>query len=179
MLRSLGYLTGGNTATRIDGPRADPKERIAIVNRLERAVELMGANRHGQAVVLLEALAVEESESSQILNRLGESLLATGQYGRAATIYRQLVQLTPEDEIPLVNLGSIAITRKEHEKAVDCFERALAINPRQVEALLNLGYLNQRVLFNRKKAKEYYRRFLEAAPNDPQAGKIRSLLDQF
>ncbi len=178
MLSSLGYLTGGSAAAEAGQVLADPKDKIELVNRLEQAVELMGRNRHADAVEVLEALSVEEPESGHILSRLGESLLVTRNYKRAALIYRRLIRIVPEDEIPLVNLGSLAVMNKEHEQAVGYFESALEINPNQVEALLNLGYLNHRVLFNRQKAKAYYSRFLEAAPSDRQAAQIRSLLEQ-
>ena len=42
---------------------------------------------------------------------------------------------------------------------------------------LALGDLSQKVLGNRAKARAYYRRFLEAAPGDPQAARIRALVD--
>jgi len=178
MLRALGYITGGSAAAPAEEgtTRADPKDRIEVVNRLEMAVELMGRNRHAEAVGILEELANQEPESGNIHSRLGESLLVAHRYAKAARVYRRLCRLTPEDPIPLVNLGSIAFMDKEYEKAAGYFESALEISPRQVEALLNLGYLNHRFLGNREKTREYYGRFLEAAPNDPQAAQIRSLL---
>jgi choline-sulfatase len=178
MLLALGYLTDdAATGPEAGTALADPKDRIEVVNRLELAVELMGRDRHADAVGILEELAAEEPESGIIHNRLGESLLVTRRYARAARVYRRLTRLTPGDPIPLVNLGSLAFMDKEYQRAANYFEGALEISPRQVEALLNLGYLNHRMLGNRKKAREYYGRFLEVAPNDPQAASIRSLLD--
>ncbi len=178
MLRALGYLTG-DSAPPLEAGEAlpDPKDRIEVVNRLELAVELMGQNRHADAVGILEELAAEEPDSGIIHNLLGESLLVTRRYAKAARVYRRLSRLTPDDPIPLVNLGSLSFMDKEYDKAAAYFEQALELSPRQVEALLNLGYLNHQKLGNRQKAREYYGRFLEAAPNDPQAPKIRSLLD--
>jgi choline-sulfatase len=179
MLRALGYLTRGEApTTKEDEPLPDPKDRISVVTRLEQALDLMGQGRHADAIKILEELAVEEPESGNIYRQLGEALLASHHFARAANIYRRLCRLTPNDPIPLVNLGSLAFMDKEYEKAAGYFERAVEISPHQVEALLNLGYIHQRVLGNRKKAREYYSRFLEAAPNDPQAARIRSILNQ-
>lgn len=179
MLRALGYITGGDVSTAKEGAALpDPKDRIGIVTRLEQAMDLLGQNRPADAIKILEELAVEEPESGNIHRQLGEALLASRRFARAANIYRRLCRLAPNDPIPLVNLGTLAFMDKEYEKAAGYYERAVALSPNQVEALLNLGDINQRVLGNREKAREYYSRFLQAAPNDPQAARIRSILNQ-
>lgn len=71
------------------------------------------------------------------------------------------------------NLAVILVSQGNFEAAVREYERALRVRPDDAEAHYNLAVLYDTEIKNRPKALEHYRRYIETAPDGPDAGKVK------
>ena len=70
------------------------------------------------------------------------------------------------------NLGTIYKAARQYDRAEEYFLKALDMNADDPALHYNLGILYEDNLKQRRKARNHYERFLELAPNDPDAPKV-------
>ena len=104
----------------------------------------------------------------------GRQLEAQGRLEDAATAYRAALRDDPADEQVALRLGFLLLRTQHAAEAVDVLTPVVARNGRSTQALLVLG-LAQRAAGD-PAASATLQRFLALAPDDPAAGKVRSLL---
>ncbi len=74
------------------------------------------------------------------------------------------------------NMGCVYRDARQFQKAEAAFLKAHALNPDDPGVHYNLGVLYDDQLHNNVRAREHYARFLELAPNDPDAPQVRDWL---
>jgi|GEM_PF-4587795 len=74
------------------------------------------------------------------------------------------------------NMGCVYRDARQFEKAESAFLKACALNPDDPGVHYNLGVLYDDQFHNNAKAREHYARFLDLAPNDPDAPQVREWL---
>jgi tetratricopeptide (TPR) repeat protein len=70
------------------------------------------------------------------------------------------------------NLGNIYKAARQYPRAETEFLKAMEMNPDDAALHYNLGILYDDNLENGQKARQHYERFLELAPNDPDAPNV-------
>lgn len=85
----------------------------------------------------------------------------------------KVLEASRKDRIKLsYNLACVYKASRQYEKAEEQFLKALALSPDDPGIHYNLGILYDDSLTNDLKAKYHYQRFLDLAPNDPDAGRV-------
>jgi tetratricopeptide (TPR) repeat protein len=90
--------------------------------------------------------------------------------------FLEAYKLNPMDEEVNYNLGEIHFSLRKIDEAIQYYRIASDIKPTWPEPYMKLGYayLNKN---DTPKAKEYFKKFLEMAPDHPQAEGIKYLLE--
>jgi choline-sulfatase len=166
-LRALGYVGAGSEPIPSPGESGgkDPKDLIAVFNRLRRADELVRARRFSEALSLLEAVIAEDPRNAFARQLFGSAHLGSRQYARALAEFRAYAALVPGSAqahqwmaVCLANLGHSASALREAAAA-------LALDPRLRDAhLLRAGLLA--ATGRNDEAAKGLRAAVESAPDD-------------
>lgn len=116
-----------------------------------------------------------DETAAKALASIGETYAKQGNLEKANEYLKQAIDNFPEDETLAFNVGRIFFAKGEVDRAIEYFQLAIKIKEDWAPAHLQLGYayLNKGEY---KLALASLRRFLELAPDDPQASIIRDLI---
>lgn len=108
---------------------------------------------------------------------LGNALMDTRQFPAAIDAYQKALALEPNNVDVRVDMGTCYRGAGQPEKAIEEYRKAIKINPNHLNAHRNSGVV---LAFDLKKpaegAKEF-EKYLELAPNAPDAADIRHTID--
>ena len=107
---------------------------------------------------------------------LGTVFWEKGDLDLAKDAYLHALQLQPQMMNARYNLALILRDRKERDAAIEQLQTILVSNPNYAQAYYTLGLLYAENETTIEKAKQYYIRYLELAPNDSSAGTVRQWL---
>lgn len=95
----------------------------------------------------------------------------------ALDYYARAEELNPNSPEPHAGMGYALFDLGNVDAAIASFERALERSPRYGEALLGLAeaWKEKR---DKRKAIDYYRRYIDAVPNGPEVGVARSNIER-
>lgn len=105
----------------------------------------------------------------------GHGFMDNGAYPAAITQYERALQLDSLKPDIMVDLGACYHAVGNNQEAARQFFRALAQNPNHTTAMYNLGVVYMTVA-DTTNAKKWWGKFVEAAPNTPQAEVVRKTL---
>src|SRR5574341_947221 len=100
------------------------------------------------------------------------------QYQEAMSHYEKVLELDPSHLLAQNFLGVIYYELKEFEKAEEAFNRTLALDPNFADAYGNLGILYDFNLHDKKKAVQYYEKFLQLKQEGENVLVIQELLNK-
>lgn len=126
--------------------------------------------------VMAEKGTYEGNESAaRALASMGETYMLMGDLDKAAQFMQQAIELFPNDEVLAFNVGEIFFNQGEAVKAIDYYKLATTIKEDWAPPYRQLGYayLNKGEY---QLAIDSLKKFLELAPDDPQAPTIESLI---
>ena len=139
MLRSLGYLSGSETATQRAGSSIDPKDRLDLWNRLHLAVAQFAAADYRAAADTLTAVLAEEPGMLIAYDYLGTCYQKLSQLDLAELTYRQALGRGLKSTRLHHQLGRIYLKRGDPAAAESELRIALELDPRRVAAHYDLG----------------------------------------
>ncbi len=143
-LAALGYVASSNSASRPGAKDlgADPKDKIAIANRIHRTYLLIDAKRYAEAVPLLQELIAKEPDTPLAYAQLGECLVALKQYPQAVPVLRKAVELRPDMTLPHFQLAESLLDTNDLSGAIPELEIVVARVPHWEEAhqMLQMAY---------------------------------------
>lgn len=123
-----------------------------------------------------EKESIEGDESAaRALAGLGETYIKQGDLEKAREYLKQAVDNFPEDETLAFNVGEIYFKQGETDKAIEYFLLAIKIKESWPPPHRQLGY----AYLNKGKyrlAVDSLKKFVELAPDDPQAESIKNLI---
>jgi arylsulfatase A-like enzyme len=175
-LRSLGYIGAGGEYASI-GAGMDPKAFAPLYLELNDVRALVAARRFAEAVPLYTKLLAAFPRSNVLACELGLVEMALGRAADADPHLRLALDLNPANSHALLGMANLAIGRQDYERAEEHLLDALKLDPGDLEANFDLGALYVQELGKPAAAVPYWRRFLELQPNDPEAPRIRKLLE--
>jgi Flp pilus assembly protein TadD len=138
-LNALGYVSSGSRKIRIDMSGPDPKDRIEVLEGLERATEAMNHDRFREAVPVLQKLLRIDPTNPLLYKDLGLSLQRLGRYQEAEKVYLDAIKHKVDSDQTHAELGGMYVRRGELTRAVEAMDRAAKLNPTNLENLLNLA----------------------------------------
>jgi pentatricopeptide repeat protein len=162
MLEKLGYLSKSGTPRTEDSP-ADPKDRIAVWNRIQHGLFLSGRGDHAGALVILNRALTSEPDMPILYESIGSSYMRLGRYEEAERVYRRALERGIDSPDVRLNLGVIRYRRGDLNTAEQELRRALALKESGVEAHYRLADVYQ-AQKRYAQAVEHYRRALEINP---------------
>jgi tetratricopeptide (TPR) repeat protein len=147
----------------------DPEARNNLGQLLVRHGRTAEAIPHFDHAVRLDAerwnYRFNRARAYGLLNRWPE----------AVNEYRAAARAFPGDHATLYNLGLALLRVRDYAGAAASLEQAVAAAPEQHDFLITLGtaYVGAA---ESDKAKAAFERFLQVAPDDPEAPKVKALL---
>jgi len=141
---------------------SDPADRTAPAGVVATAAVTNGELREAVAVRAVSELAAARAEIARLERRVRE-LESANARERHALHY---------------NMGCVFRVARHFDRAEAEFQEALRINPDDPATHFNLGILYDDDLKQPAKARLHYRRFLELAPDDKDAGRVREWLQR-
>jgi tetratricopeptide (TPR) repeat protein len=160
-------------AVEADAAVADPDAAIAsrdaVVAERDAAVAERDAAR--ERIVALDAeLVAMRTQRDAIRAAAGER---DAEVTRLQNALASAQAANAQERFALAyNLGNIYKAARQYTRAETEFLKALKMNPDDAALHYNLGILYDDNLDNGQKARQHYERFLELAPNDPDAPNV-------
>jgi tetratricopeptide (TPR) repeat protein len=113
--------------------------------------------------------------AARALSSIGETYMMQGNLEKASEFLQQAISLFPNDETLAFNVGEIFFNQAETDKAIEYFQKAIAIQEAWAPPYRQMGYayLNKGEY---QLAIDSLKKFLEYAPDDPQAPTIEALI---
>ncbi|HEY3131444.1 MAG TPA: sulfatase-like hydrolase/transferase [Acidobacteriota bacterium] len=140
-LQSLGYVSAGaRRELRIDMSGPDPKDRVAVLQGMDRAAEMMNHDRFAAAVPLLENLARQDPANPLIYQDLGLCLQRLKQFQRALQVYQRAVENKAETDRTYAEMGGIYVRLGDLNRAAQALEQSVKINNTDLQAFENLAH---------------------------------------
>jgi tetratricopeptide (TPR) repeat protein len=87
--------------------------------------------------------------------------------------FNKAAEIKPDFALAHLNLGNVYSLKNMPEDAKKEYEKAIELDPKAADAYLNLGVIYRYTEKDNQKAVEYWQKFLDLAPNDPQAKTIQ------
>jgi tetratricopeptide (TPR) repeat protein len=112
-------------------------------------------------------------KNAQAWINLGNALMDAQRFGEAIDAYEKALALEPKNVPVLVDLGTCYRGVRQFDKAVEQYRKALKIDPNFPNGHRNLGVVLAYDLNKKPEAVKALNRYLEIAPNSPDAGAIR------
>lgn len=113
--------------------------------------------------------------AARALAGIGETYIKQDDLDKASEYLRQAIEIFPEDETLAFNIGEIYFNRREIYSAIEYYQLAIKINEKWAPPYLQMGYayLNKSDYMG---AIDSFKKFLEVAPDDPQASIIKGMI---
>lgn len=126
----------------------------------------------------LQQAAKSAPKSPQAWISLGDALMDSQRYGEAVEAYQKGLALDPKNVSARVDLGTCYRGVRQFDKAVEEYRKAIKINPDFPNAHRNLGVVLSADLHDAKQGVKEFQRYLELAPNAPDAEMIRQSIHE-
>jgi choline-sulfatase len=151
-LRSLGYVgyQSPTAASESGVMRADPKDKVQVLNQVLRAGNLRSEKRYAEADEILANLERTEPALYVIAFERGETLLDWGKAQSSTAEFHKALKLNPSFDQAWVGLGRAAFVLGQNKEAVDALRLALHFNPHNYLARRSLA----RVYWRENQSKE-------------------------
>jgi arylsulfatase A-like enzyme len=120
-LASLGYVTTqADVSPRVPADQlADPKDKIEVLDRYRRVLELVQAGNTRAAIALLRTVLSAEPSMTDLWFQLGTLCRQAGMDAEAADAYRHVLRLTPNGTSGALALSSLLLKGGRFAEARD------------------------------------------------------------
>jgi tetratricopeptide (TPR) repeat protein len=122
----------------------------------------------------LESILEEDPGNLNAITKLGDLKMDTGRYNEAVEYYSKALELDPSNVDVLVDRGVCKRRTGRPELAEKDFREAIKISPGHAIAHMNLGVVLAYDMRKYDEAAEMFEKYLELAPNAPNAEAIRN-----
>ncbi|MGD1075144.1 MAG: tetratricopeptide repeat protein [Thermodesulfovibrionales bacterium] len=141
-----------------------------------------------QSTVGSKASLADVSNLQEVLKRdpknvgawieLGNIFMDSDRFSEAVDSYQKALDLDPKNVNVRVDMGTCYRNIGKPNKAVEEYKKALQINPDHLNAHKNLGIVLAFDLKERAEAIKELEKYLELAPNAPDAEKAKQIVQQ-
>jgi len=175
-LAALGYIgagageaTGSGAAKGEGADRADPKDMIALFNRLRRANSAVRDRRFADALPILRDVLEQDPRNAFAQLVLGSAFMGMGQYRQAVEQYRKYAALVPTSSYAHQWMAICYTRLGDQDAALKESAAALALDPNSTDSRVLRGG----IFANRGEYDEAVRELKTAVATDPAKLVIR------
>ncbi len=108
---------------------AESTEQSTIEEEFERAVELLGQGRNGEALRILLPLIEQGPEHADVLNKAGVAYAGLKEMVGAENCFLRAIIADPRHVAALSNLGNIYLDRDDTTRAIALYKKAIKYEP--------------------------------------------------
>lgn len=166
MLQAMGYMASPAEQRAMEG--MDPKDGLALYQKLESARHLAQRSQWEESEALLRELTAEIPHHIAAHNTLGLVRIRQGRLDDAEQAYLDSLAIEARQHRVLHMLGHINLVRGDLDRAEGLFRRALAIAPRFVESMVQLGFVAAQ-RNDEEMAQQWYEKALAEDVHEPRA----------
>jgi tetratricopeptide (TPR) repeat protein len=121
----------------------------------------------------LEAIAKANAGNANAWIALGNAQMDAQRFAEAIISYQRALDLDPKNVDVRVDMGTCYRGVGQPQKAIEEYQKASKINPRHPMAQMNAGVVYAYDLGKKAEAIKSFEKYLELAPNAPNAEDIR------
>jgi choline-sulfatase len=138
-LRALGYVGAGGDDNEVPAGLADPKDRLALRDRLQEGEQLLEAGRYIEAVQVFDEVLAIEPDSRFAVLRSGVALLKSGRIEQAIPRLERSTALDPDRAEARYALADALMRSGSFDRAAAQWREVVRLQPRRSDAWFNLG----------------------------------------
>ncbi len=130
-----------------------------------------------EEIRMLEQTAKQSPKNEKAWIALGNALMDTNRPAEAAEAYEKALVLDPKNVDARVDRGTCLRNSGRPQQALEEYRKAQQINPYHAFAHRNMGVVLAFDLHDKKGAVREFEKYLELAPNAPDAADIRRTVE--
>jgi arylsulfatase A-like enzyme/Flp pilus assembly protein TadD len=138
-LNALGYVSSGRRTLQIDMSGPDPKDRVEVLEVLQRASDAANHGRWKEAAPLLESISKKDPTNPLIYTTLKMCYERLGQLDKLEKTCNRAIDNKVENDEILAELGEIQVKRGNLDRAIEYMEKAAKLNPGNLQNMDNLA----------------------------------------
>lgn len=123
-------------------------------------------------------ILASDPKNARAAGQLANRLYDAGRYAEAVPYYQQALALEPKDVSVSTDLGTALYYAGRPDEALAQLDKSLAIDPSHAQTLFNIGIIRRDAKKDSKGARDAWQRLLNAAPNYPDAARVRTMLSE-
>jgi tetratricopeptide (TPR) repeat protein len=180
-LESLGYVSGGRKLQvdeLLTPALADPKDMIDVMMLLKQIRRLVDADRHAEAVPLLEQAAARSPLSADILQQLGRAYLKAERSDDGIATLKKTIDLEPDSHAArraMEDLYKLYLRNKQSLEATLVLRDALGYFPDDVDLALTLAEILATSVKDAVRNGSEAARIADAVVQSTQGSDVRAL----
>jgi tetratricopeptide (TPR) repeat protein len=130
-LAALGYVgTGSGTPLALPGDRLpDPKDKIGVLAKYQRAQELAGQYRWADAIAAYREVLADDPKMLDVWSQLAQAYVRTGRSAEAVGAYRRVIERNAKDAGSLIGAGGELLRMGRFDEAQKYGELAVSVAP--------------------------------------------------
>ena len=132
---------------------------------------------HAAAASAYEKFLESDPENADAMLKLAIALNRSGKIEKALALYEEVTELQPDSGIAHFNMALVLFQNERLDKAKEAFERSLALDTSLNEAHFMLGHIHVSQ-GEPSLALASYEKFVELAPDSPNAEAARQAIEQ-
>jgi tetratricopeptide (TPR) repeat protein len=123
-------------------------------------------------------ILASDPKNAKAAVQLANKLYDAGRYAEAIPYYQQALALEPKDVGVSTDLGTALYYAGRTDEALAQLEKSLAIDSAHAQTLFNIGIIRRDGKKDARGARQAWERLLKAAPDYPDAARVRTMLAQ-
>jgi tetratricopeptide (TPR) repeat protein len=129
-------------------------------------------------IKILEETAKANPKKVGAWTALGNALMDSRRFTEAIDAYQKSLDIDPKNVDVRVDMGTCYKNIGKPDMALEEYRKALKINPNHPYAHRNSGVVLAFDLHNKAQGIKEFEKYLEVAPNAPDAGQVRHTIEQ-
>ncbi len=158
-LQSLGYV--GLIHQNVGGEEEelpDPKTKIYLLEKLNRAMALGRMGLYKKAAEILEEVLREDPHMEEAISQAARINENAGNYERAIELYKELLRRRPNDIAALIGIGSTYFRMGNYKKALEAIDLLIEKEPK-----FAVAYSLKAMVYYKEKKYDLFYKYLKKA----------------
>jgi len=126
----------------------------------------------------LETIAKANAGNATAWIALGNAQMDAQRFAEAIISYQRALDIDPKNVDVRVDMGTCYRGVGQPERAIEEYKKGMTYNPRHPMAYMNAGVVYAYDLGKKAEAVKSFEKYLELAPNSPNAADIRQQIQQ-